>query len=71
MAVYGEVRQKGIDLGLSDLARMLLPMKQDVPADPTDIGFRGAGAVMLRLQYLSNLIEEFRLRLASIASRCN
>jgi len=48
IAVYGEVRQKGIDLGLSHLARMLLPMKKNVPADPTDVGFRGAGAVMPR-----------------------
>src|ERR1700719_2438177 len=44
-----------------------LPVKKNVPADPTQISFLGPQAIMSQAQKLADLIEQFRL--AALRSR--
>jgi hypothetical protein len=57
--VYGEVGEKGLDLGSAHFAWMPFLMEEDVALDPEDVDFLGAEGVVFDAEDFANLVEEF------------
>lgn len=55
---HGQVAQKGVHFGGAHIPGVPLSLKEDVSADPLQIGLFGAQAVVLDPEDFSNLIEE-------------
>ncbi len=60
-ALDGEMRDEGVDLGLGHLEGMALVVKEDVAADPADVGLLGAQAVVAGADRLAHAVEQARL----------
>lgn len=58
-AVDGEVAEKGGDLLFAHVGRMAFSVEENVAADPIDISFFGADAVVLDAQVPADAVEEF------------
>ena len=59
--IYGQVREKLLDLGGAHLARVAFVVKEDEAPDPTDVGLFGAGRVVLDSDGLTDAVEQFLL----------
>ncbi len=65
MALDGQRRQEPRHLESTHLERVPLAMEEDVPADPRDVGFLGAAAIVPGADGLADAVEESRLRCAA------
>ena len=59
--VDGEVGDEGVDLGLAHLERVALVVKEDVAADPADVGLFRAQAVVAGADRVADAVEQARL----------
>ena len=58
LALHGQMGQKRLHLGRPHLRRMPLPVEQDEPSDPIDVGLLGADAVVQPPDDAADLIEQ-------------
>ena len=58
LALHGQMGQKRLHLGRTHLCRMPLPVEQDEPSDPIDVGQLGADAVVQPPDDAADLIEQ-------------
>jgi hypothetical protein len=58
-AICGEITQEGSNFFLTHLRRMTFVVKEDKPADPVNVGFLCANAVMFDAQMPADAIENF------------
>ena len=57
-AIRGQRREEACDFWRPHLGGMTLGVKENVPANPRDVGFFGAPAVVPRSQRVANTVEE-------------
>jgi hypothetical protein len=54
--IYGEVRQEGRDLRVSNLRGMAFVMEENEPLDPMKVSLLSADAIVLEAQEVANLV---------------
>jgi hypothetical protein len=57
--LHGQVRQERLDFRSPHFPGVSLVVKEDIAANPLDVGLFGANGVMQQPELLPNLVEEF------------